>query len=300
MGSATVTFGLVSLPVKLYSSSDTSSTVSFNWVHKDCGSRLKQQYICARDGDIVERDDRVKGYEFAKDQYVLFSPEELKALEQNSDSSIEIVEFVPGEQVERLYVDRVYYLGPDKGGDRPYRLLGAAMRETGLSALGRYSARGKQYLVLLRPMGDGLAMEQLRYAHEIRPFSEVPLGEGEVKEEELKLAVQLVKQTASDAFRPEGYHDEVRDRVLELIQRKIEGQDITEAPAEAPRTQVIDLMEALKASLADEDEGTSKRKPAKRVERRRTRGAAESEPEPEASPRKAAAAGGGRRGGKSG
>lgn len=299
MGTATVSFGLVSLPVKLYSSSDSSSAVSFNWLHKDCGSRLKQQYICARDGEIVERDDRVKGYEFAKDQYVLFSSEELKALEQESNSTIEIVEFVPGEQVERLYVDRVYYLGPDKGGDRPYRLLGAAMRETGLSALGRYAARGKQYLVLLRPMGDGLAMEQLRYAQEIRPFSEVPLGQGDVKKEELKLAVQLIEQTASDTFRPEGYQDEVRERVLELIQRKIEGQDITDAPAEAPRTQVIDLMEALKASLAGEDGGTAERKPAKRMDRRGKGRAGDADTEPKSRPRKAAA-GGGQRGRKSG
>lgn len=299
MGSATVSFGLVSLPVKLYSSSDSSSAVSFNWLHKDCGSRLKQQYICARDGEIVERDDRVKGYEFAKDQYVLFSSDELKALEQESNSTIEIVEFVPGDQVERLYVDRVYYLGPDKGGDRPYRLLGAAMRETGLSALGRYSARGKQYLVLLRPMGDGLAMEQLRYAQEIRPFSEVPLGQGEVKKEELKLAIQLIEQTASDTFRPEGYDDEVRERVLELIQRKIEGQDITDAPAEAPRTQVIDLMAALKASLSAEDGGTAERKPAKRMDRRGKGRPGDADAESKSRPRKAAA-GGGQRGRKSG
>lgn len=268
MGSATVSFGLVSVPVKLYSTGDTTATVSFNWIHRDCGSRLKQQYICAREGTVVEKDDMVKGYEFARDQYVLFTPDELKALDAKADSTIEIVEFVPADKVDRVYVDKPYYLGPDKGGDRAYRLLGAAMRETGLSALGRYAARGKQYLVLLSPQADGILMEQLRYTHEIRTFDEVPIGSAEVKDRELELAVQLVKQIASDEFRPEQYQDEVRERVMELIQRKIEGEDITEAPTEAPQTQIIDLMAALKASLAKSESGTestSSRKPAKRA-----------------------------------
>jgi len=250
ISSATISFGLVSVPVKLYSTGDTTSSVSFNWIHKDCGSRLRQQYICAREGVVVEKDEMVKGYQFAKDQYVLFTDEELKALEQKADSSIEIVEFVPADQVRRVFMDKPYYLGPDKGGDRAYRLLGQAMRETGLSALGRYAARGKQYLVLLSPMEDGMILEQLRYADEVRAFEDVPLGNGEVKETELKLAVQLVQQIASDEFRPEKYRDEVRDRTLELIQKKVEGEDITKAPAEEPKTQIIDLMEALKASLS--------------------------------------------------
>jgi DNA end-binding protein Ku len=269
IGTATVSFGLVSVPVKLYSTGDTTAAVSFNWIHKDCGSRLKQQYICAQEGVVVEKGDMVKGYEFARDQYVLFTGEELKALEQKADNTIEIVEFVPFDKVDRVYVDKPYYLGPDKGGDRAYRLLGAAMRATGLSALGRYAARGKQYLVLLTPQDDGILMEQLRYAHEVRSFEDVPIGSADVKDKELELAVQLIKQIASDEFKPDQYQDEVRNRVLELIQRKIEGEDITEAPVEAPQTQIIDLMEALKASLARSgggaDEGTEKtaRKSAK-------------------------------------
>jgi DNA end-binding protein Ku len=268
IGTATVSFGLVSVPVKLFSTGDTTAAVSFNWIHRDCGSRLKQQYICAREGTIVEKDDMVKGYEFARDQYVLFTGEELKALEQKADNTIEIVEFVPFEKVDRVYVDKPYYLGPDKGGDRAYRLLGAAMRATGLSALGRYAARGKQYLVLLTPQDDGILMEQLRYAHEVRSFADVPIGSAEVKPKELELAVQLIRQIATDEFKPDAYQDEVRNRVLELIQRKIEGEDITEAPAEAPQTQIIDLMEALKASLArsggaSSGDEESARKPAK-------------------------------------
>ena len=246
LSSATISFGLVSVPVKLYSTGDSSASVSFNWIHKDCGSRLRQQYICAREGVVVEKDQMVKGYEFAKDQYVLFNDEELKALEQKADSTIEIVEFV--------YMDKPYYLRPEKGGDRAYRLLAEAMRTTGLSALGRYAARGKQYLVLLSPLRDGLIMEQLRYADEVRPFSEVPIGSAEVKDMELKLAVQLIQQIAAEEFHPEKYRDEVRARTLELIERKIEGEDITKAPAEEPKTQIIDLMEALKASLSRSNE----------------------------------------------
>jgi len=265
IGSATISFGLVSVPVKLYSSGDSTAAISFNWIHKDCGSRLKQQYICAREGVVVEKDEMVKGYEFAKDQYVLFTPEELKALDQKADNTIEIVEFVPADQVEKTYIDKVVYLGPEKGGDRAYRLLSAAMRETGLSALGRYAARGKQYLVLLSPMRDGIIMEQLRYAHEVRSFEDVPIGEAEVKEQELKLAIQLIDQIRSDRFEPEKYKDEVRERQLELIQAKIQGEDITAAPVEAPQAQIIDLMAALKASLAkqgvaEDEEG---RKPAR-------------------------------------
>ncbi|MEE8193129.1 MAG: Ku protein [Gemmatimonadales bacterium] len=262
---ATVSFGLVSVPIKLYSAAEPKSKVSFNWVHKDCGSRLKQQYVCKKDGEVVEREDMVKGYEFAKDQYVLFTPDELKALEEKATETIDIAEFVPAGQVERLYLNKTYYLGPDKGGERAYRLLSQAMRETGLSALARYAARGKQYLVLVRPMGDGLVMEQLHYADELRSFSEVPLGEGTVKDEELQLAVQLVKQAASDEFKPETYQDDVRNRMMEQIERKIEGEEITAAPAEEPQTRIIDLMEALKASIAKS--GAAEETPAKQTKR---------------------------------
>jgi DNA end-binding protein Ku len=265
ISTATVSFGLVSVPVKLYSAAESASRISFNWLHKDCGSRLRQQYVCKQHGEGVEKEDMVKGYEFAKEQYVVFTPEELKALEQRSTESIEIVEFVPADQVERRLLAKVYYLGPDKGGDRAYRLLSKALQETGLSALAKYAARGKQYLVLVRPQDDGLVMEQLYYADEVRPFSEVPLGEGEVKSDELKLAVQLIEQAASDTFRPENYEDEVRKRTLEQIEQKVAGEEITAAPTEEPKTQIIDLMAALKASLAKSEERAPGRKAAKRA-----------------------------------
>jgi DNA end-binding protein Ku len=251
IGSGTVSFGLVSIPVKLYSTNETKAGVSFNLLHgDDCGSRLKQQYICPKHEQIVERDHMVKGYEFAKGQYVTFSDEELKALEEQSSEAIEITEFVPEKSVSALYYDKAYYLGPDKGGSKAYSLLAEAMRKTGRVALAKYSARGKQYLVMVRIEQRGLVMQQLRYADEVKPMGEVPLDETPVSDRELDLAMKLIDQIASDQFEPEKYEDEVRKRTLELIEQKVAGQDIVAAPVEAPQAKVIDLMEALKASLA--------------------------------------------------
>jgi DNA end-binding protein Ku len=268
IATATISFGLVSVPVSIYSSSESKASVSFNMLHKKCGTRLKQQYICPKESEVVPREDTVKGYEFAKDQYVVLSPEELKALEEKATSTIDVIEFVPLSEVDREYVDKVYYLGPDKGGDRAYRLLAAAMKETGKAALGQYAARGQQHLVLLRPLNGVLVMEQLHYAEEIRPTTEVTVPPGEVKDAELKLATQLIEQTSNETFEPAKYKDTVRERVLETIQRKIEGQDITgEAAPAAADTKMLDLMQALKASLAKEKpekaekaEGGKKRK----------------------------------------
>src|SRR5690349_7262692 len=267
LGSATLSFGLVSVPIKLFSTGESSAAISFNWLHKKDGARLKQQYVCSKDGDKVEKDEMVKGYEFSKGQYVIFSPEELKALEEKSTNAIEVAEFVPAKQVDRVFVEKSYFLGPDKGGERAYRLLAEALKQTGRVAVGQYAARGKQYVVSVRPEKDGLVMEQLRYANEVRRIDEVPIPKVDLKKPQLTLAVQLVDQASSEAFKPENYEDNVRKRVLEQIQRKVEGKEITEEPAEAPKTQIIDLMEALKASLkAKGTAGGGERKPAKRVE----------------------------------
>lgn len=272
MGSATISFGLVNVPVKLYSTSESSHSISFNWIHEECGTRVQQRFWCPKHERIVEREELVKGYEFARDQYVLFTPDELKKLDAQATEAVEIVEFVPLEQVERLYLDRAYYLGPDKGGERAYRLLSAALRETGRAGLGTYAARGKQYVVLVRPIEDGLLMEQLRYADEVKPFDEVPVGDGKVKKEEMKLAVQLVEQGSTDEYRPEQFEDEVSQRVLEQIERKIQGEEITAAPPPETDGKVIDLMEALKASLAGSEKGRATkatRKPAKKTSRKK-------------------------------
>jgi DNA end-binding protein Ku len=231
---------------------------------------------------MVGRDDIVKGYEYAKDQYVLFTEEELRGVDQEVTRAIDIEEFVPYQQVDAVYLDKPYYLAPEKGGERSYKLLSLAMQKKGLGGLAKYCARGKQYLVLVRPHEGGLVMQQLRYANEVRPFSEVPYeGDAKVKDSELKLAVQLVEQTATKEFKPGKYEDEVKLRLQEIIQQKIQGEDVTIAPGETPKAQVIDLMEALKASL-DMGSGKGKKAKVKTTKAKKARKPAK------ASPRKAA------------
>jgi DNA end-binding protein Ku len=276
IASLTISFGLVSIPVKLYSATEASRAISFNLLHKACGSRLKQQYVCAKEDVIVPREDMVKGYEFAKDQYVVFTPEELKALEENGSHSADITEFVPLQAVDPVYFDKAYYLGPDKGGAKPYALLARALRESGRCAIGRWAARGKQYIVMIRPVEDlveGLVMQQLLYAGEVRSLRDIDIPKMDVKPAELKLAQQLIEQQSADAFDPAQFTDEVRARVEAAVQRKVEGQQITSAePAEPAAGQVIDLMEALRASLekkpARKAPAASAAQPAKPAARR--------------------------------
>ncbi|HMG24735.1 MAG TPA: Ku protein [Kofleriaceae bacterium] len=249
IGTATISFGLVSIPTKLYTTNEAGGEIHFNMLHDADGARLKQQYICTQCNEIVDRDHTVKGYEHAKGQYVVFTVEELKALDAVATQAIAIEEFVPSAAVDPLWVEKSYYLGPDKGGERAYRLLHDAMLDTALVGIASYSARGKQYIVALRPFHEGLIMHQLRYAEEVKPWSEVPLPElPELKPAELGLAKQIIQQIAHETFAPDKYQDEVTLRMRELIAKKVEGQEITMAP-EAPSGKVIDLMEALKASL---------------------------------------------------
>ncbi|HEX2333239.1 MAG TPA: Ku protein [Burkholderiales bacterium] len=262
IASLTISFGMVSIPVKLYSATEASRAMSFNLLHKACGSRLRQQYFCVKEDVPVTREDMAKGYEFAKDQYVMFSPEELKALEEAGTHTAEITEFVPAKTIDPVYFDKAYYLGPDKGGAKPYALLARALKESGRCALGRWAARGKQYIVMIRPMEDGLVeglvMQQLLYAGEVRSMKDVDIPKTEVKDAELKLAQQLIEQQSSAKFDPAAYTDEVRARIEAAVQKKVEGQEITMAEAPQEGAQVIDLMEALRASL--------EKKPAKKAE----------------------------------
>ena len=250
IGSLTISFGLVAIPVKLYTATQSANAISFNLLHKGCGSRLKQQYVCLKDGQVVERDEMVKGYEFAKDQYVQFSGDEIKQLEEVGTHAVEIAEFVPIESIDPVYFDKTYYLAPDKGAAKPYALLNEALKETGRSAVARWAARGKAYIVALRPVGDVLTMQQLHFATDVRPASEVDIAKPDVKPQELKLAKQLVEQQTANAFDPSAYTDEVRARIEAAIQKKVEGQEISVSETQ-PETggKVIDLMEALRASL---------------------------------------------------
>jgi len=274
IGSLTVSFGLVAIPVKLYTATQSANTISFNLLHNKDGSRLKQQYVCQKEGVVVERDEIVKGYEFAKDQYVRFAPEEIKALEEVGSHSVEISEFVPIESVDPVYYDKTYYLAPDKGAAKPYALLTEALKQSGRCAVGRWATRGKGYIVILRPIGDVLAMQQLHYAADVRPASEVDIPKPDVKPAELKLAQQLIDQQTAEGFDPTAFKDETRARIEAAIQKKVEeGTEIsvTETPREG-EGKVIDLMEALRASLERSESARAQvgrlgpRKAPKRVE----------------------------------
>ena len=250
IASGTISFGLVSVPVKLYPGTQ-SKDLSFRLLHAKDKSRLRQQYLCAACGEVVGRDDMVKGYEYAKDQYVVLTEEELQALERRSDQSIEIEEFVPISAVDPIYFERGYLLGPDKGGQKAYRLLCEAMAKAEKGAVARFATRGRQQLVLLRQAQGGLLLHGLHYADEVRSFAEIDRGEELIlKPGELDLAVKLIEQLAAPTFAPAKYDDEYRKQALALIEQKVAGQEIVAAPAQPPRAQIIDLMEALKASLA--------------------------------------------------
>src|SRR5215813_9815782 len=245
LGSGTISFGLVSIPVKMYTAASAGG-VSFNQLHAKCGNRLRQQMICPVDNDVVDRSAIVKGYEFQKDQYVRFTDEEIKSLEGEASKVIDITEFVPLSTVDPIYFEKTYYLGPDKGGDKAYRLLADAMAKTERVALAKFVMRGKESLVLIRPAQHGLMLHTMYFADEVRDFGEIGKGESTpLKEGEMGLATRLIEDLSH-----EEYHDEYRQRVLDLVNSKVEGKEITAATPEVHRAQVIDLMDALKQSLA--------------------------------------------------
>jgi DNA end-binding protein Ku len=250
IGSGTISFGLVSIPVKLYTAA-SSGSMSFHLLHGKCGSRIKQQQLCPTCNEVVDRSQLARGYEFAKDQYVRFTEEELKSLEEEASKIIDIAEFVPLPKVDPIYFDKTYYLGPDKGGEKAYRLLADAMAKTERVALAKFVMRGKQSLVLVRPAQGGLMLHTMYFADEIRNFGEIEKGQSvKLKEGELELALRLIDELCNEEFKPEQYQDEHRLRVLDLVHLKVEGREITALGPQVQRAQVIDLMEALKQSLA--------------------------------------------------
>lgn len=249
IGSGTISFGLVSIPVKMFTAA-SSESVSFNQIHAKCGGRIKQQLLCPTCNEVVERGSLVKGYEFAKDQYVQFTEQEIKALEGEASQMIDITEFVPLDQVDPIYFEKSYYLGPDKGGEKAYRLLTDAMLKTNRVALAQFVMRGKESLVLIRPAKDGLMLHFMYYADEVRDFGEIDKGDNaKIKPGEMDLANRLIDELARDSFHPEQYNDEYRERVLRAVESKVEGHEVTSLAPQAQRAQVIDLMEALKQSL---------------------------------------------------
>jgi len=250
----------------------SSGGVSFNQLHEKCGGRIKQQIHCPACNEVVDRSALVKGYEFAKDQYVRFTDDELKRLEAEASPTIDILEFVPLEQVDPIYFEKSYYLGPDKGGDKAYRLLCDAMNQASRVALAKYVMRGKESLVLIRASQGGLMLHAMYFADEIRDFGEIDKGkDATIKPGELALAQKLIEELSNPDFKPDQYHDEYRGRVLAVVESKVEGKEITTGAPQVARTQVIDLMEALKQSLesrAASDDSTSKaKKPAAKAKR---------------------------------
>jgi DNA end-binding protein Ku len=261
---ATIAFGLVSIPIKIFSTSEPSHESHFHMIHEGCGERLKQQYICPKHGE-VERSEMSKGFELTKGNFVELSKDELKALEAVASDELAIREFVPAAAVDPILIEKTYFLGPDKGGERAYRLIRDALEAAELVGIAAYSARGKQYMVMVRPFEDGLAMHQLRYPDEVKAWSEVPVGKlPKAAPSELALASQIIDQLRHETFDPTQYTDEVKDRVRKLIAKKAKGGEIV-APPEAPKPQVTDLMEALKASLAGASRSSSHDGHAKRA-----------------------------------
>lgn len=251
IASLSLSFGLVSIPVRLYSATEPAASVKFNLLAKD-GSRVKQQYISEKDQSVVARADMVKGYEVEKDKFVLFTAEELKKLEESGSHVVEIVAFVPEKSVDPRYYDKAYLLAPDKRGGKPYALLMEAMRSSGKSALAKWAWKAKQYVVQVRPTEEGLVLQQLLYADEVRSFKELNIEPVTVSAPELQLALQLIDQISEPAYDPTQFKDDEKQRVLEAIDRKIAGQEVVASvhAEDAPvGGQVIDLMAALQASL---------------------------------------------------
>jgi DNA end-binding protein Ku len=250
IASGTISFGLVSIPVKLFTAT-ASQQVRFNMLHAETKGRVKQQYVLASSGEVVDRKSMAKGYEYARGQFVMFTEEEVKKLEAEKSSSIEIVEFVPLSSVDLISVEKTYYLGPDKGGDKAYKLLSASMGDTEKVAVGRWAARGKEQLVLIRPYRKGLLLHQMFYADEVRAFDEVETGATvNFRDIERELAVKLINELSVESFDASKYHDEYADRVKAAVEQKIAGQEIA-VVGEVPRAEIIDLFEALKMSLAE-------------------------------------------------
>lgn len=259
---ATITFGLVSIPVKFYTAT-SSEDISFNLLHEPCGTRVNRKYWCGEHASVVESSELVRGFQVSRGSYVTFTDEELQALESGEDRALEITEFVALDEIDPIFFEKAYFLGPSAGGSKTYQLLAAAMRKQGKVALARWIANSREHLVVLRPFRNGLVLHTMFYADEVRDFGALEIEEAEVREKELKLAEMLIEELSEEAFDPLRYKDEYRQRVLDKIEAKTKGAQIVSESREESRTgEVVDIMEALRRSL--EGARPSGRKPAAR------------------------------------
>jgi DNA end-binding protein Ku len=252
-----LTFGLISMPVKLFSGA-RSSGISFNMLHRTDKQRVKQQYYCPADNQIVERSDIVKGYEFRKNEYIVIEPEEIKKIEPKTAKTMEILEFVKTSEVDPVYFESSYYMLPEEAGRRPYALLTKALEETEFVAIAKLTMHNREYTVFLRPHEGGMMLHTMYYAEEVRKVEGFGAPDVELKESEVKVAHQLIKALA-DKWDPEKYHDDFQENLKKLIETKLEGGEITEVEKPKKLAPVIDLMAALKQSLAEME---GKKKPA--------------------------------------
>jgi len=245
-----LTFGLISMPVRLFSGA-RSSAISFNMLHRDDLKRVKQQYVCpAEDNKVVERSEIVKGYEFRKDEYVVIEPEEIKKIEPKTAKTMEILEFVKSTDVDPVYFESSYYMLPEEAGRRPYALLTKALEESEYVAIAKLTMHNREYTVFLRPRDGGLMLHTMYYADEVREVEGFGAPDVELKDSEVKIAHQLIDALAAE-WEPEKYHDEFQENVKKLIETKLEGGKIAEVEKPKKLAPVVDLMAALKQSLAE-------------------------------------------------
>jgi DNA end-binding protein Ku len=252
-----LTFGLISMPVRLFSGA-RSSSISFNMLHRDDLSRLKQQYVCLADGKVVERSDIVKGYEYRKDEYVVIEPDEIKKIEPKTAKTMEILEFVKTSEVDPVFFESSYYMLPEEAGRRPYALLTKALEESEYVAIAKLTMHNREYTVFLRPHEGGMMLHTMYYAEEVKKVEGFGAPDVELKDAEVKVAHQLIEALAAE-WDPEKYHDTFQDNVKNLIQTKLEGGKIAEVEKPKKLAPVVDLMSALKQSLAEME---GKKKPA--------------------------------------
>ncbi|HVR38554.1 MAG TPA: Ku protein [Thermoanaerobaculia bacterium] len=273
---ATITFGLVNIPVRFYTATK-SEDIHFNLLHESCGSRVNRKWWCPHHEKIVDSDELVRGYPITKRKYVTFSDEEIQALETDDNRALEITEFVDLYQIDPIFFEKAYYLGPGAGGGKTYKLLAKAMKKENKVALARWVAANREHLVVLRPFEDGLVLHTMYYADEVRDFGAIESeAGGQAREKEMKLAEMLIHELSEKEFDPLQYKDEYRRRLLDRIRAKSQGKTIvSEEPEEEKGGEVIDIMEALRRSLGDgaktAKRAASSRKPARRASAKRGR-----------------------------
>jgi DNA end-binding protein Ku len=245
------------MPVRLFSGA-RSSGISFNMLHRDDLQRVKQQYICPAENRVVERSEIVKGYEYRKDEYVVIEPDEIKKIEPKTAKTMEILEFVKASEVDPVYFESSYYMMPEEAGRRPYALLTKALEESDYVAIAKLTMHNREYTVFLRPHEHGMMLHTMYYAEEVRMVEGFGAPDVELKDAEVKVAHQLIEALAAE-WDPEKYHDTFQDNLKNLIQTKLEGGKIAEVEKPKKLAPVVDLMAALKQSLAEME---GKKKPA--------------------------------------